>query len=82
MNKAGTPDHHTERVVALRHGLQAAGVDIRQLAQLGHPRRCQALRDQRADAWQLPGLQLAVGPQAVVQALGQQQCMERLCSQV
>ena len=66
--------------MALRHRLQAPRLHRRQLAELVHARRRQALRDLRPDAWQLPRLQLAVSPQLLPQALGQQQRVERLCS--
>ena len=69
----------TEGVVALRQRLQAPRLHLRQLAQLVDASCRQALRDEGPDARQLPRLQLAVGPQPLAQALGQQQGIEGLC---
>lgn len=75
-------DELTEWVAPLRQRLEAAGLHLGQLAQLADAGIRQALRDLGANACQLPRLQAAVCPEPLGQALGQQQCVEGLWSEV
>ncbi len=68
----------TKGVVALRDCLNPARVQGRELVQAAYARRGQALRQELPDAGQLAAVQRGAAPQALPQALVQQQRVARL----